>query len=277
MPKIRITPLFHGNMHADRDLLLTGHPAGLLSRDGRHKNKVWCEVPSFTYLIEHPDGRLLFDAAISRHWEDEWLPHYKDLAPYDEVTEEQMFEQALKRAGYGPEDIDYVFLSHLHCDHAGNARLFKSAHSTLLVGEKEFTAAANREADGEFFLRADYDIPGARFTLLPGDTEILKGVTAVSLPGHTAGTMALMVDTENCGTLILASDACYFKESYDDEVGSMVSADLVEWKRSMRKLKMLARSRNATVVPGHDHRLCHEGQCPIGEEPRLRVAPRYYD
>lgn len=276
MAEIKITPLFHGNMHADRDLLLTGHPSSLLSKSAHAKNKVWCEVPSFTYLIEHPDGTILFDASISKHWEDEWLPHFRELAPYDEVTEEQKFENALKLAGYGPEDIDYLFLSHLHCDHAGNARLFTTANTTLLVQDKEFTAAANRDADGEFFLRADYDIPGARFTLLPGDTEIMKGIHAVSLPGHTAGTMALMVDLKHSGTIILASDACYFKASYDDEVGSMVSADLVQWKQSMRKLKMLARSRNATVVPGHDHSLCHEGACPIGSEERLRV-PGFYD
>lgn len=276
MADIKITPLFHGNMHADRDLLLTGHPSSLLTRGAHAKNKVWCEVPSFTYLIEHPDGTMLFDASISKHWEDEWLPHYQELAPYDDVTEEQKFENALKLAGYGPEDIDYLFLSHLHVDHAGNARLFNTANTQLLVQEKEFTAAANRDADGEFFLRADYDIPGARFTLLPGDVEIMKGVYAVSLPGHTAGTMALMVDTKNSGTIIMASDACYFKESYDDEIGSMVSADLVQWKQSMRKLKMLARSRHATVVPGHDHSLCHEGKCPIADEPRLRV-PGHYD
>ena len=275
MKGIKITPMQHGYMNVDRDLLLTGHPSSLLMKSNHTKNKVWCEAPSFTYLIEHPDGKMIFDASISRHWEDEWLPDFQELAPWV-YTEKQLFENMLKASKLGPEDIDYLFLSHLHTDHAGNARLFAGTDTKLLVQDKEFTTAANREEDGEFFLKVDYDIPGARFTLLPGDAEIMKDVHAISLPGHTSGTMGLMVHLEHSGTIILTSDACYMKESYDDEVGSLISADLATWKQSMRKLKMLARAYNATVIPGHDHRVCHEGDCPIGHEDTMR-NPGTYD
>ncbi len=275
MRGITLTALFHGNMHVDKELLLTGHPDLTLTRSNMKKNKVWCETPSFTYLIDHPDGRLLFDASISRDWETEWLTEYKELAPYDNYTEEQLFENKLKAHGLGPEDIDYVFLSHLHVDHAGNARLFTHADNTILVHDDEYTAAANREEDGDFFLRADYDIPGARFTTLSGDTEILKDVHAVSAPGHTAGTMALMLHLEHCGTVMLTSDACYLQESYHDEIGSIISADLQQWQRSLRKLKMLARAHTATVIPGHDHRICHEKGAVLQDEKTLRAHNPY--
>ncbi|MEL0082035.1 MAG: N-acyl homoserine lactonase family protein [Gammaproteobacteria bacterium] len=276
MRGIKIKPLFHGNMHVDKDLLITGHPDLLLTRSNHSKNRVWCEAPSFTYIIEHPDGRMLFDASIHKHWEDQWLPEYKELAPYDDYTEEQQFEGALKAAGLGPEDIDYVFLSHLHVDHAGNAKLFDTANTTqILCHEDEYMAAANMEKDEHFFLRGDYDVPGLRFATLPGDIEIMKGITAISLPGHTAGTMALKIDLEHSGTVILTSDACYLKESYDDEVGSLIGASLEQWHRSMKKLKMLARANNATVIPGHDHKICHEGTAPLCNEPHLRVGGEY--
>ena len=276
MRGIKIRPLFHGNMHCDKDLLVTGHPDLMLTRTNPSKNRVWCEAPSFTYIIEHPDGRMLFDASIDKHWEEQWLPEYKELAPYDDYTEEQLFENALKNAGLGPEDIDYVFLSHLHVDHAGNAKLFNTASSTqILCHEDEYKAAANMEKDEHFFLRGDYDVPGMRFSTLPGDIEIMKDVRAISVPGHTAGTMALMIHLEHSGTIILTSDACYLKESYDDEVGSMIGADLEEWGRSMQKIKMFARNYDATVIPGHDHQLCHEGHGPLCEEERLRVGGEY--
>lgn len=276
MRGIKITPLFHGNMHADKEVLITGHPESFLTR-GNHQptNRVWCEVPSFTYLIEHPDGRLLFDATISKHWEDEWLPEYKELAPYDDYTDEQLLENSLKKHGLGPEDIDYVFLSHLHVDHAGNARLFATTDTQLLLHDKEFTAAANREEDGDFFLKVDYDVPGGRFVTLPGDTEIIKDVHALSVPGHTEGTMALMLHLEHSGTIILTSDACYLKESYESEVGSAISANLEEWKRSLRKLKMMSRAYGATVIPGHDHNVCHDHHSPIAGEDKLRVDGEY--
>lgn len=274
MRGITIRPLYHGDMHADRDLLVTGYPGGLLTAhnhgdDDRLRSKVWCAVPSYTYLVDHPDGKLLFDASISPHWKSEWLPEWQALAPY-EPSEEQLFENLLKANHLGPEDIDILFLSHLHTDHAGNARLFRSSGTRIMMHEQEFAAAAERTEDAEFFLRADYEIPGARYHLLPGDVEIMKDVYAVSLPGHTAGTMGLMIHLEHSGTVILTSDACYVKESYDSEVGSMISLDLERWRRSMHKLKMLARCHNAAVIPGHDHRLCHEGESPLAGELEVR-------
>jgi glyoxylase-like metal-dependent hydrolase (beta-lactamase superfamily II) len=276
MRGIKIRPLFHGNMHVDKDLLVSGHPDLLLTRSNHNKNRVWCETPSFTYLIEHPDGRILFDASIHKHWEDQWLPGYKELAPYDDYTEEQLFENTLKAHKLGPEDIDYVFLSHLHVDHAGNAKLFATCPSCkVLCHQDEHRAAANMTVDQHFFLRGDFDVPGLRFTTLGGDTEILKDVHAISVPGHTAGTMALMVHLQHSGTVILTSDACYLKESYDAEVGSVISDNLAQWHASLRRIKMLARNHHATVIPGHDHNLCHEGETPLRGENKVRVGGSY--
>ena len=47
MRGIKIRPLHHGNMHADLELLITGHPELMLTKTNHQKNKVWCEVPSF--------------------------------------------------------------------------------------------------------------------------------------------------------------------------------------------------------------------------------------
>lgn len=274
MRGITVTPILHGHMHVDRDLLLTGHPETMLMASNHAKSKIWCKIPSFTYLIDHPDGKLLFDASISQRWQQEWLPAWQELAPW-EHTEEELFENALKARKLGPEDIDYLFLSHLHTDHAGNARLFKTSGTKILVQDAEFTAAANRTVDEHFFLNVDYDIPGAKYNLLPGDTEIMKDVFAVSLPGHTPGTQGLMIHLDRSGTIILTSDACYMKESYTSEVGSMISSDLARWGQSMKKLKMLARCHHATIIPGHDHNICHEGHAALAKEPTIRVGRAY--
>ena len=54
MRGITIRPLHHGNMHVDLELLVTGHPELMLTKSQPKKNKVWCEVPSLTFLIDHP-------------------------------------------------------------------------------------------------------------------------------------------------------------------------------------------------------------------------------
>jgi N-acyl homoserine lactone hydrolase len=277
MRGIRIRALHHGNLRTDYDVLVTGHPRYLLTRSDQSKPRIWCEVPSLTYIIEHPDGNVLFDASVHPNWEQEWLPDYKELAPWDDHTPEQVFEVALKRAGYGPEDIKYVFISHLHTDHAGNTRLFAGTDAKILIHEAEYKGVANLPQDQNFFLRCDYDVPGLKWTPLYGDQEILRDVYAISLPGHTWGTMGLMVHLEHSGTIILPSDAVYRKESYDLEHPSMISLDPEEWRRSLRKLKLLARNYDATIVPGHDHAVCHEGRSPIREEERLRLHPNLYE
>jgi hypothetical protein len=38
---------------------------------------------------------------------------------------------------------------------------------------------------------------------------------------------------------------------------------------------MLARAHHATVMPGHDHKLCHEGETPLRDEAKLRVGGSY--
>jgi glyoxylase-like metal-dependent hydrolase (beta-lactamase superfamily II) len=270
-----IQVLYHGYMEIDRDLLIA-NPNTFLTQSNRESSKVLCQAPSFTYLIRSPDGKtMLYDATIHKNWEQEWHPEWKELANWKH-SEEEMFENTLKKQKLGPEDIDYVLLSHLHVDHAGNARIFATTDTELLVHDDEFTDAAAREADGNFFLRVDYDIPGANYSLLPGDTEIMKGVRAISLPGHTAGTMGLFVETERSGNIIITSDACYMKDSYDLEAGSPISANLEIWKRSMKKLKMFARAHNATILFGHDHAVCHEGHTPINDETQIR-RDRLYD
>lgn len=266
--------LYHGYLQIDRDLLIAD-PNKFMTQSGGPKNKEWCEAPSFTFLVQAPDGKkLLYDATIHRNWEQEWHPEWKELS-YWHHDESQLFENTLKARGLGPEDIDYVLLSHLHIDHAGNARLFADTDTELLLHDDEYTAAAAREADGNFFLRGDYDVPGANFVCLPGDTEIMKGVRAISLPGHTAGTMGIFIETERSGNIIITSDACYLKESYELEAGSPISANLEIWKRSMKKLKMYARAHNATVIFGHDHSVCHEGRSPIKNETSVRRDQPY--
>ena len=234
-----------------------------------------CAAPSFTYLIETPDGtRILFDAAISRNHEAEWPAPYRDAVGY-RPREEQRFEASLKARRLGPEDIDIVVLSHLHCDHAGNARLFSAAPTQILVHEREYAAASALTRDMDFYVRADFDLPARRFTPISGDLELARGVIAIFLPGHTPGTMGLMVETAAAGTLILTSDACYLAESCVSERCEARADDRVQWQQSMRKLKALARERHATILFGHDHAARHECQCPIAGEAVVRYSQPY--
>ncbi len=73
------------------------------------------------YLIEHPDGTLLWDAGLSDSLA-EGSPHTQANGTVTTVT--ATLRAQLEELGYQPADITYLALSHLHYDHAGNANAF---------------------------------------------------------------------------------------------------------------------------------------------------------
>lgn len=276
MGNITIKPLQCGTIGLDRDALLAGPK---LSIHNKNKQREWYACPSFTYVIDHPDGKMLFDASIWRGWQEEWPQEWMDTSEYHNTSDEEYFESRLKQLKLDPSDFKYVFLSHLHCDHAGNARLFAGTDAKILVHEKEFTGVAQLEAEGKtahnFFLSSDYSVSGLKYTTLYGDQEIMKGIRAISLPGHTWGTMGLMVELEHSGTIILSGDSLYLADSYHTGNGSMIDHNRDEWRQSLNKIKLLQKAYDAMIIPGHDHNVIHhECSChPLKEESKLRVWP----
>ena len=45
----------------------------------------------------------------------------------------QAIHEQLAQLGYKPSDIDYILMSHMHCDHADGLRLVKHAKRIMLV------------------------------------------------------------------------------------------------------------------------------------------------
>ncbi len=268
MSDIKVYVQHHGYLSCDLRWLLVSP-----SLFGSRKNKnpdAWGDVPTITVVVEHPEGRLLFDTTCPVDWEDRWGPSgLNEIFPYENVKPEQYFVNALKNLKLEPTDFKYVALSHFHFDHAGNIRLFKETGARILATRKERDGAM--AIPGAFqgaFIRADYDI-GVNYEVLDGDAEIMPGVHLIEVPGHTWGTMALMVHLKNSGTMIFASDAIYMKQSYGPPpVGAAIVYDNLAWLRSVEKIRDLATKHNATVVFGHDP----------GQIKELRLAPEaYYD
>lgn len=276
LSKISIRTLQCGAIGLDRDALVAG---GKMTVNNRDKKRDWYQCPSFTYVIDHPEGKILFDASMYRGWQEEWPEEWLETSDYTGTTDEEFFESRLKQLNLDPSDFKYVFLSHLHTDHCGNARLFSGTDTRILVHEEELKGVANLEADGKdawkFFLSSDYSVSGLKYTTLYGDQEILKGIRSISLPGHTWGTMGLMVELEHSGTIILSSDSLYVADSFETGMGSMLDLDRDKWLTSVNKLKLLQKGHDAMIIPGHDHKVIHHNcSChPLKEEKKLRVWP----
>jgi N-acyl homoserine lactone hydrolase len=107
----------------------------------------------------------------------------------------------LKRLGLTPADIDTVLLSHAHWDTATNADLF--ANAEIVVHERELAyaerPAAHDWATPPYIARA---LRKLRLRPVAAECDIAPGMRIVELPGHTPGSIGLLVGRE-----LLAGDA----------------------------------------------------------------------
>lgn len=213
------------------------------------------EAPILAYLIETTQGRILFDVgcdyrkladpALRAKWFD---PVAFPMGP-PEMHEGQRLPAHFARLGLTPADIDLVFLSHLHFDHAGG--LCEVCGCDVHVHETEL-AAAREPADDAYF--ADDFAGDYRWKLQCDEYELVPGVQAINTPGHTAGHMSLLIELPQGRPVILAGDAADLTENLEDEIAPGLCwqdrEDLA--LASIRKLKATAAEADAELWPNHD-------------------------
>lgn len=178
----------------------------------------------------------------------------------------------LALAGYKPEDIPVVVLSHLHLDHAGNLSLFKHAEVYTSRREFEHAQATVRQSPDPLthgaYNKRDLDVEVKCFHLFDEDFELLPDIRIINLPGHTPGLCGLMVELEKDGTLVFPSDAVYTKENYGPPPKRAgIIHDSLAYDRSVEKVRKLTKEHRATVFFSHD----------IEAFTQMKKAPDFYE
>jgi N-acyl homoserine lactone hydrolase len=205
------------------------------------------QIPIACWLVRTSDGVILFDTGLSPRA----VPGLVRTDPLARFTSEDLLVHRLDSLGLETDSVDMVVLSHLHYDHAGGAELFPK--SELVVQKDEYTAAHYPASFfASFYYRKNFDLPGYRWRLLDGDTELAPGVTALRSDGHTPGHQSLVVELPESGPVILAGDACYWQEHVEAERVPGVVWNPSLALHSIRRLKTLARLTGGRIFPGHD-------------------------
>lgn len=116
----------------------------------------------------------------------------------------------LRAAGYNPEQVDEVYITHLHGDHIGGAvaganRAFPNAtlrmdkrESDYWLSEANMAAApegAKRFFEGAMLTTRPY-IQAGKLRPFEGATELVPGVRSVSSVGHTPGHTIYTVESK---------------------------------------------------------------------------------
>jgi N-acyl homoserine lactone hydrolase len=154
---------------------------------------------------------------------------------------------ALQSRGLTPEDIDTVFLTHLHWDHVENLDLF--AHAEILTPRVEFEyAAAPRTNDWGTPPYVREILRDMRVTLLPDEEqELFPGVRTLLLPGHSVGLQGLVID-DGKERAVLASDALWSARDAVRAVPDVAFFDPAKAQASLHR----ALAAGDVFYPGHD-------------------------
>ena len=216
------------------------------------------EVPVPYFLVEHPEGYVLYDTGMALEVARDKHKHWGGVvAVYDPfMTEEQWVINQLQSVGVKPEDIKYVVLSHLHLDHAGGVGHFPNAMYFVQREELHFAYVPDFYMKGAY-IRADFDkevnwyiLEGWRddkFDIF-GDGKLVIYFT----PGHTPGHQALLVNLENDPPMFLTGDSCYTLENLNEDVLPGLVWSPTEATKNIRVMRYLQSQFGVNIVTGHD-------------------------
>ncbi|WP_296950558.1 N-acyl homoserine lactonase family protein [uncultured Massilia sp.] len=224
----------------------------MLSDEGLYKGQSYDIVMS-CYLIKHGDDWLLWDAGLPEKYLKGPLVEGTFTTRLDRTIVQQLADLGLR-----PADIGYVAVSHAHFDHSGQVDAFPNA--TLIIQRAELDAMADTRTAAERYIDASLyrtHIAGKTLTrvkVVDGDVDLFGDGTlkTIATPGHTPGSMALLVRLARSGNYVLSGDQWHFTENHHRHQVPTWNYDHDQTIRSGRKLDDVIARTHATLVIQHE-------------------------
>lgn len=152
------------------------------------------------FLAERGVHKVLIEVGVGQRWEEKWQRIY-GLEPSTTL------EQSLRACGVAPEAVTHVVASHCHWDHIGAAvverggelaPLFANARHFAPKIEIAMAKQPGHARKGSY--RAEDVEPLERAGLLTGyegEFEVLPGLVAHQLGGHSDGVSVIVLDGDS--------------------------------------------------------------------------------
>ena len=144
----------------------------------------WLTISSGGLLLERGARAVLIDAGFGPYPEPVSRPEYGMAQMYGGALLDN-----LSALGRQPSDVEAIAITHLHVEHVGWAADPAFAHAACLLSQTEWDARKAAFGVTEDLLATI----APRFRPIVDGQEILPGVSAVALPGHTPGQMGFEV------------------------------------------------------------------------------------
>jgi N-acyl homoserine lactone hydrolase len=238
--------------------------------------------PINVYIIEHEQGLILFDTGQDRASviDEDYFPKgivgwlYGRLAKFT-IGANETLTASLQSMGYDVTDVKMAILSHLHQDHIGGLRELSNAE--ILISRAEWESLQKHDAVLQGLMRKHINLPDVKWQFIDFNAEATvevgdfnssvdifgdKSMVLLSTPGHTPGSMSLLVRRADKAPLIMVGDL-----TYDTNLMQQERVPGVGQKHGLNQATKAVNALRDTypdlvVLPAHD----------MGAADRLRVA-----
>jgi len=199
-------------------------------------------LPCNCFLVRSAGVTILVDTGVGPPGLWDWT-----------AEDEGRLPAALDDLDIRPDDVDIVFLTHLHIDHLG--------WNTDLEGVAFFPRARYVvHGDALAFAQTRPNLPHIRrcveslvdrFETVAGDVELSPGIIAFSAPGHYPGHMALRLASQGQDAVLLADIAVHPAMLDQPELRYMSDFDQAACAGTRRALLPELVGRDVLVACGH--------------------------
>ncbi len=133
-----------------------------------------------------------------------------ELVLFDAGLSAEGTAAALAAAGYAPDQIDVVVITHMHGDHIGG---LASDAGVTFANARYVTGAAEHNhwsARGDETFTAKVAPLNEKMTMIDDGGAVVSGITGMAAFGHTPGHMVYIVESEGQRLAITADTANHF-------------------------------------------------------------------
>lgn len=236
-------------------------------------SRSWIELPINVFVIQHRDGLVLFDTGMdpaivsdSNYVDSAIVRFFMRRVFRFTIGPDDTVAKNLERLGLRAEDVTTAVFSHLHFDHSGG--IADVPQADLLVSRDEWQQLSKPHPDRDYLFRKHIKLPGAKWQpidfavtkdplLAPfgGCYDVMGDGTLMLLPtpGHTVGSLSMLVRADDRPPLLLVGDLSYAVELLMRDQLPGIYTDASQLKASFAKVRELkARLPNLAILGSHD-------------------------
>ena len=208
------------------------------------------EFSNAFYVIQHPDGNLMWDAGLP----ESLVPMEEPFTSPDgafTVSRKDSLHHQLAQIDMTVDDFTYIALSHTHFDHVGHASALKNA--TWLVQEEEYKWVTGDDVRKNYPDNYNSIKDLDKIEMINGDHDVFGDGTVIMkyMPGHTPGHQVLFLDLKDHGPVLLSGDLYHFAENRDFKRIPLFNYDITQTKESMDLFEAFAKESGAKVYLQH--------------------------